>query len=282
MTRKASVVSTALASIKQNLTPKKSKPKKEREKHAKNRRRRGRDDESSVSSSSSISSGGGSSYESSCSSLSSGSGSFLSSSSSLSEEEESKWERYSRSRKSKDHSRHYRSRSARGGDKRRHDKRDRRRTRRRDRDQYSSGAHGYGTPQRHLKSPAVSGDEAAQMVDLLMRIVPFYGKGDGHSDAVVVDTIHRLPPQALEICDIDGNTLLMIVCQSGAYDLMPVLLSKGCNINTRNNNGASCLHFACFSDTFSPDAAMALIRHGAVAEVAENEFGCTPLHWAGE
>jgi len=79
---------------------------------------------------------------------------------------------------------------------------------------------------------------------------------------------------------MEGNTLLMLACQAGAYDLLPVLLSKGCNVNTINAVGASCLHFACFTDTFSPDAAMALLRHGAVAEVVEREFGCTPLHWA--
>ena len=49
--------------------------------------------------------------------------------------------------------------------------------------------------------------------------------------------------------DVDGNTLLMITCQSGAFGLLPILLSKGCDVNARNNVGASCLHYACFAET---------------------------------
>lgn len=131
-------------------------------------------------------------------------------------------------------------------------------------------------------------DESDRMIDLLMRIIPFYGQGDNTSDNVVIDTIHRLPTSssddqsqpALEMTDVDGNTLLMITCQSGAFGLLPILLSKGCDVNARNNVGASCLHYACFAETFSPNAAMTLVRHGAMAEVVESEFGCTPLHWA--
>ncbi len=116
------------------------------------------------------------------------------------------------------------------------------------------------------------------MINLLMGILPFYGRGDSHSDSVVIDTIHKLSPRALEMQDVDGNTLLILTCQASAHDLLPILLSKGCNVNARNKVGATCLHFACFVDTFAPDAAVALVRHGAVAEVAELEFGCTP--WA--
>ena len=267
--------STTLATIKKNLTP--SKKSKKDKGHASNRHRRrgGNDDDGSVFSSSASSSEDSFDDESSYSSLS-GSGSKSSGSSSAS----SSLEKYSRSRKSKDHDRRYRR--SRRDDKRRHNK-DKRRSRRsrRDRDRYPSNASGYSTPQpqRHV-NPTISNDEATQMVDLLMRILPFYGRGDGHSDAVVVDTIHRLPPQALETQDIDGNTLLMLACQAGAFDLLPALLAKGCNVNMCNNVGAGCLHYACFTDSFSPDAAMTLIRHGAIAERIETEFGCSPLHWA--
>ena len=254
-----------LSSIKKSLSPKKSKPKKD----SKTKHRRHRDEESSSSSSllSSVDDD-----ESSYSSLSSGSGSSFSSFSSSSSSE---LERYSRSRKSKDYGRH--SRGGRDRDRRRR----RRHSRGRDYDERKlSLSYGYSTPQKSHHRNAANDNDAAQMVDLLMRILPHYGRGDGHSDAVVVDTLHRLPPHVMETRDVEGNTLLMLACQAGAYDLLPVLLSKGCNVNTINSVGACCLHFACFTDTFSPDAAMALLRHGAVAEVVEREFGCTPLHWA--
>jgi ankyrin repeat protein len=119
------------------------------------------------------------------------------------------------------------------------------------------------------------------MVELLTRMLPFYGTGDYNSDSLIVDTIHRLPPHALEmIVDSNGTTLLILVCQFAAYDLLPALLAKGCDVNASNNAGATPLHFACFSDTFSAESAMTLLKHGAIAEVAELDYGCSPLHWA--
>ena len=123
-------------------------------------------------------------------------------------------------------------------------------------------------------------DDAGQMLDLLTRLLPFYGTGDYNSDALVIDTIHRLPSHALEMTDHNGTTLLLLVCQYAAYDLFPTLLSKGCDVNASNNAGATPLHFACFTDTYSAESAKALIRAGAIAEVVEHEWGCTPLHWA--
>lgn len=140
----------------------------------------------------------------------------------------------------------------------------------------TSSARQFGSSRQRYSS--IQPNVAHQMVNLLMRMLPFYGQGDSESDSVVVSTIHRLPPLALEIMDEDGNTCLLVACQVGAFDLFPILLSKGCNVNARNNLGVSSLHFACYADTFSPDAAIELIRHGALAEVVENEFGCTPLH----
>jgi ankyrin repeat protein len=118
------------------------------------------------------------------------------------------------------------------------------------------------------------------MVGLLARLLPFYGTGDFNSDALVIDTIHRLPPHALEMQDQNGTTLLLLVCQFAAYDLLPTLLNKGCDVNASNNVGATPLHYACFSDTFSAESAMTLVRHGANVEVVETDWGCTPLHWA--
>ena len=160
----------------------------------------------------------------------------------------------------KDNKKHHRLHSNRRRRKRRHPRHD---------SHYTSHHH-----------HSIDDDDSDRMIDLLMRIIPFHGQGDKGSDNVVIDTIHRLPPQALEMRDNDGNTLLMITCQAGSFGLLPILLSRGCDVNARNNVGASSLHYACFAETFSPNAAMTLVRHGAVAEVVETEFGCTPLHWA--
>lgn len=99
------------------------------------------------------------------------------------------------------------------------------------------------------------GNETAQMIEILQEIIPFYGQGDHQSDAIVRDTIERLPEHALELPDATGNTILLLACQSGAYDLVPLLLSRGSDAGAQNNDGVASLHFACYTDSFSPEMA---------------------------
>jgi len=125
-------------------------------------------------------------------------------------------------------------------------------------------------------------DQTSQMVQILHEIVPFYGQGDDKSDAVVRDTIQKLPQHALDYPDANsGSTTLIFACQCGAEDLVELLIAKGCDVNARNANGVAALHCACYSDSFSPAIAKLLVDNGAVAEIIEDQFGCSPLHWAG-
>jgi len=123
-------------------------------------------------------------------------------------------------------------------------------------------------------------DETTQMIEILQEIIPFYGQGDHQSDAIVRDTIERLPEHALELPDATGNTILLLACQSGAYDLVPLLLSRGSDAGAQNNDGVASLHYACYTDSFSPEMAELLVDNGATADVFENQYGCSPLHWA--
>ena len=98
-------------------------------------------------------------------------------------------------------------------------------------------------------------DETRQMIEILQEIIPFYGQGDHQSDSIVRDTIERLPEHALELPDASGNTILLLACQSGAYDLVPLLLSRGSDACAQNNDGVASLHFTCYTDSFSPEMA---------------------------
>ena len=126
----------------------------------------------------------------------------------------------------------------------------------------------------------VDESETSQMVDILHELMPFFGQGDKQSDFIVRDTIKKLPPIALEMRDDVGNTTLLLACQSGAYDLVPMLISRGCDVNAQNNDGVASLHFTCYTDSFSSKTANLLVQNEAKAEVAEKQYGCTPLHWA--
>ena len=148
--------------------------------------------------------------------------------------------------------------------------------------QQSSSRHG-GADTASIPTNFVELDEpTSQMVEILHEIVPFYGQGDDKSDAVVRDTIQRLPQHALDYPDAEsGSTTLIFACQCGAEDLVELLIAKGCDVNARNSNGVAPLHCACYSDSFSPAIAKLLVDSGAVAEIIEDQFGCSPLHWAG-
>ena len=107
--------------------------------------------------------------------------------------------------------------------------------------------------QQHLYN--TSFDETDQMHELLEQVLPYFGQGDNAIDATVKDTINRLPFHCLEHRNGEGNTILMMCCQFSAIELLPILLSKGSNPNALNHYGESCLHFTCYSDSFSLEAA---------------------------
>lgn len=74
--------------------------------------------------------------------------------------------------------------------------------------------------------------------------------------------------------DDKGNTLLIVVCQNVNRALAEMLVARRANVNHRNAQGNTPLHFAMAYDT---DGALGefLIAHGA-DDTIENTFGLTP------
>ena len=118
------------------------------------------------------------------------------------------------------------------------------------------------------------------LVSTVQEIIPYFGQGDANIDEIVVDTIERMFPAALEARDQNGNTLLLLACQCNAQDLVPILLAKGSDPNAANNFGETALHFSVYTDSYSPETVKVLVQYGANAEIPENRFGCTALHYA--
>eukprot|EP01041_Mallomonas_annulata_P000700 gene700-1341_t len=73
------------------------------------------------------------------------------------------------------------------------------------------------------------------------------------------------------------STELLAACVEGDVELANELIGTGADVNTKNNNGSSPLHFACASGHFI--LARDLVRAGANINLANN-FGSTPLHVA--
>jgi ankyrin repeat protein len=105
-------------------------------------------------------------------------------------------------------------------------------------------------------------NEMLRTLEDLHQMIPFYGQGDLHSDKVVRDMMLNLPQEALDARDSFGNTLIMLACQSRAYDLVQILISRGSDVNSENNDGATCLHFACYIDSLSVNVAQASDNYG--------------------
>lgn len=127
-------------------------------------------------------------------------------------------------------------------------------------------AHPHGAS---LNGHMMMDNESEQMVEILQEIIPYYGQGDPSIDVIVKDTMQKLPPYCLEKRDGSGNTLLLLCCQSQTISaaggstgqghailgLTQLLLSKGSDPNVKNSAGETCLHYACYDDTYSYESA---------------------------
>ena len=127
--------------------------------------------------------------------------------------------------------------------------------------------------------PSMSKPDHQSLIKTVQEIIPYFGK-DSQMDDVVIDTLDKLPVETLDTKDANGNTLLMLSCQANAYNLVSILLQRGSDPNATNNFGETCLHFTAYTDSYSPETANLLVRHGANAQMIEQRFGCSPLHYA--
>lgn len=116
-------------------------------------------------------------------------------------------------------------------------------------------------------------------VDVLLQFIPYYGQGDPSNDSIVRSTLSALSVEDIDSQDEYGNTLLLLACQYRCEDLVRIMLNKGADANAVNSSGACCLHFACYRESASINIAKILLKSGADPDVAETQFGCTPLHY---
>jgi len=74
-----------------------------------------------------------------------------------------------------------------------------------------------------------------------------------------------------------GETPLHSAASGGQLEVVKFLVSKGVDINLKENNGATALHLACYYG--HRDAVEWLIDHGADKDVGDGD-GSTPIFWA--
>ncbi|CAM9374241.1 unnamed protein product [Ectocarpus sp. 6 AP-2014] len=135
-----------------------------------------------------------------------------------------------------------------------------------------------GKPKR--KRPANRHYIKDETMRTLFGLVPFYGGDGGPMDQMVKATLASVRPDAIDVRNEAGDTLLILACQHGCEDLVEPILAKGANPTAVNAVGICALHYTCFADSLSYDAAEALLWRGAETSTAETTYGCTPLHYA--
>ncbi|CAM9446686.1 unnamed protein product [Ectocarpus sp. 12 AP-2014] len=135
-----------------------------------------------------------------------------------------------------------------------------------------------GKPKR--KRPANRHYIKDETMRTLFGLVPFFGGDDGPMDQMVKATLASVRPDAIDVRNEAGDTLLILACQYGCEDLVEPILAKGANPTAVNAVGICALHYTCFADSLSYDAAEALLWRGAETSTAETTYGCTPLHYA--
>lgn len=98
------------------------------------------------------------------------------------------------------------------------------------------------------------------------------------NDSVLIHHINTYPAS---VNDVDSNlrTPLMLTAQQGRLDVMGVLLAKRANVDARDNEGYTPLHYACKNG--NPAICKLLISHGADVAAEAGEHCVTPMHVIG-
>lgn len=76
-----------------------------------------------------------------------------------------------------------------------------------------------------------------------------------------------------------GKSLLMIACENGSLDIVQLLLNKNADINKKDKNGKTALHYAMDSKTENLEIVQSLLDLDA-SLTAETNDKCTVLHKA--
>jgi len=89
----------------------------------------------------------------------------------------------------------------------------------------------------------------------------------------------RKKPHVIDSSDEMGRTPLQIACLEGHLEVVQLLLNLGCDIDVRERQGWTALHFACAClNDHALKLVQCLIKKGAYV-IAENNSGATPLHY---
>ncbi len=127
-----------------------------------------------------------------------------------------------------------------------------------------------------IDNQETSHDSAEDVDDISMKAVYATSEND-------VALINELIASGLDVNQLDtemsNNTLLHIAAIHGSDDVAKLLLEKGANVDARNQDGYSPIHFALRNENVS--TAQIFLDHGADVNQSD-KHGNTLLHYAAQ
>ncbi|VFQ92247.1 unnamed protein product [Cuscuta campestris] len=99
----------------------------------------------------------------------------------------------------------------------------------------------------------------------------------GHAEVVNVLSAAESSINGINCGDEEGWVPLHSAASSGNAEILEILLSRGADVNLKNNGGRTALHYAASKGHLK--IAEVLVKHGANIN-AKDKVGCTPLHRA--
>ena len=91
---------------------------------------------------------------------------------------------------------------------------------------------------------------------------------------------YHLKKKYLEHKNVHGNNALISSCFNACYQIIPMLLNSGCNVNSKNNNSMTPVSaIMMFNSIYREEILELLIEKGALVNISNNQ-GISPLDLA--
>ena len=120
--------------------------------------------------------------------------------------------------------------------------------------------------------------DKSEILALYQKFLSIAKRGDKEKFLQILSKIYSLPKEYININykDVNGYSALHFACDEGNYKIVEILLKSNCEPNLKNNEEKTGLHLSSQHGYF--DISKLLIENGALLNIKDSEKN-TPLHY---